>query len=249
MRARLGALLAAAVLPAALVTAATAGPAQADVRYGPIPNPASVHPMDSNWGGYIATGSNFRSISGSWTEPQVQCGSYNDLFAPWLGIDGYGTQTVEQAGVETNCSSGSPQYRAWYEMYPAAPVYFSDPVSAGDTITCSVTTDGSGSYELTIGDSTKGWSEHTTQSLNGANASAEAVIESPTGSYPSFSQLHFSDITIDGQPLAGYNPVGLTSGGYTPTGLSGGSFSMVPGGGWLHPGHSAAHAGSGQVRY
>jgi hypothetical protein len=57
------------------------------------------------------------------------------------------------------------------------------------------------------------------------------VIESPTSSYPSFSELDFSGVTVDGQPFDAANPQVLTSGGYGPTALGNGSFAMVPGGG------------------
>ncbi|OIK03653.1 G1 family glutamic endopeptidase [Streptomyces monashensis] len=185
--------------------------------------------QDSNWGGYVATGS-FGTISGSWTEPHATCNSSNDLFAPWVGLDGYGSQTVEQTGVQTDCSSGSPVLSAWYEMYPAAPVYWNDPVSEGDSITAKVVSNGGGSYTLTLTDNTKGWTEHVSQNLGAHNASAEAVIESPTQSYPSFSKLDFSGVTVDGKSFDATNPQAFTSGGYTPGPLSGGSFSMTPSG-------------------
>ncbi|WP_194894550.1 G1 family glutamic endopeptidase [Catenulispora pinisilvae] len=187
--------------------------------------------QDSNWGGYVATG-NFTSISGSWTEPQVTCNTSNDLYAPWVGIDGYGSESVEQTGVQTDCSSGSPVYSAWYEMYPAQPVYWNDPVSAGDSFTGSVADSGGGNYTITLTDNTAGWTETTQQQYNGQDASAEAVIESPTSSYPSFSQQDFSNVTVDGQVFDSTNPQALTSGGYGPTALSNGSFSMEPGAGF-----------------
>lgn len=223
-RARISA--AAMLLAAAALAPAGAGQAAATtVGFGPLAHPF----QDSNWGGYVATGS-FTSISGSWTEPQVTCNSTSDLFAPWIGIDGYGSQTVEQTGIQTDCSSGQPVLSAWYEMYPAAPVYWSDPVSEGDTISASVVSNGGGNYTLTLTDNTKGWTEHTTQNLSAQNASAEAVIESPTSSYPSFSRLDFSGVTVNGQAFDAANPQALNSGGYVPGPLSNGSFSMTPSG-------------------
>ncbi|HEY3477702.1 MAG TPA: G1 family glutamic endopeptidase [Streptomyces sp.] len=193
-----------------------------------------AHPMqgfsgDSNWGGYVARGSNFTNVTGSWTMPHVTCNSSNDLYAPWIGIDGYGSQTVEQTGVQVDCSSGSPAYSGWYEMYPAAPRYFSNPVSAGDVFTASVVSNGGGSYTLKLSDTTKGWSKTTNARLSARNASAEAVIESPTGSYPSFSRQDFSGITVNGRSFSTYGPQAIDSGPYTETPLNGGSFSIIPG--------------------
>lgn len=231
-RAKASARAAAAVL--ALSCASLAGPVQAatpGVSFGTARGFA--HPLhgfsgDSNWGGYIAQGS-FSSISGSWTMPSVSCNTSNDLFAPWIGIDGYGSQTVEQTGVAVDCSNGSPDYAGWYEMYPAAPVYFSNPVSAGDNFSASVVDNGGGSYSLRLTDNTQGWTQTTQQSLGADDLSAEAVIESPTGSYPSFSRLDFSGITVNGQQFSDYGPEAIDSGPYTETSLNGGSFSIVPG--------------------
>lgn len=217
----------------ALSGAAIAAPATAatGVVFAPVTFSHGGHPFsgDSTWGGYVAQGSGFKSITGSWTMPQVQCNTYNDLFAPWVGIDGYGSQTVEQTGVQADCSSGSPVYSAWYEMYPAQPVYWSNPVSAGDSFTGSVTTATRGSYTIKLTDNTKGWTKTTTQRLNAQNVSAEAVIESPTQSYPSWTNLSFSNVTVNGHAFSYYNPQSMDSGPYTETALQGGSFSIIPG--------------------
>jgi hypothetical protein len=183
-----------------------------------------------NWSGYAASGGSYSSVTSTWTEPSVQCNSTNDLFAPWVGIDGYGNSTVEQTGVATDCSSGSPQYAGWYEMYPAAPVYYNDPVSAGDSITATVNRS-SNSYTLTLTDNTQGWSETTTKSLAAQHSTVEVIIESPTASYPDFGSVNFSGSTVDASPLANYGPTALDAenGSYYEdhTGaLSGGNFSI-----------------------
>ena len=105
----------------------------------------------------------FATATASWTEPSASCNSTNDLFAPSVGIDSDGSATVEQAGVAADCSSGSPVYQAWYEMYPAAPVYYRNPVSAKDKITATVVRTGTSTYRLDISDTTKGWSKSVTK--------------------------------------------------------------------------------------
>jgi hypothetical protein len=240
------AALAAALVGGAALLVGLAAPANAQVahvHYGPQ-HSNGHHAMiggsrhggfnqdGGNWSGYVATGSGFDSASVNWTEPQVSCNSSNDLMAPWVGIDGYGSQSVEQTGVQTDCSSGSPEYSAWYEMYPDSPVFYNDPVSAGDQITSSVTTDGNGNYTLTLSDTTQGWTETTPASYQGANASAEAIIESPTAAYPDFGSVNFSDFRINGQDAGQYDPTALdasNSSGFEDhtSGLSGGSFSIA----------------------
>jgi hypothetical protein len=186
-----------------------------------------------NWGGYVSFGS-FTTATASWTEPAVTCTSTDDLFAPWVGIDGDGSSTVEQTGVATDCSSGRPVYQAWYEMYPKSPVYYSlssYPVSAGDKFVAKVTRSSS-TYTLTLTDSTKGWTKTTVASLSSArNASAEVIIESPTGAYPRFGTVSFSNSQINGSLLANWSPTLMdasNSFGYEDhtSAVSGGSFSI-----------------------
>ena len=225
--------LAIAAVAAASLTAA-AGSASAPPMFG-----APFHGQafsGGNWGGYVSMGS-FTTATASWREPSVTCNSRNDLFAPWVGIDGDGSSTVEQTGVATDCSSGRAVYQAWYEMYPAAPVYYSEsaaPVRAGDSFTATVTRSGN-SYKLDISDTTAGWSKTTTQSLNAQHSTAEAIIESPTDSYPSINGgISFSGVKFDGRNLGNTNPRGLNaddrgSGTYSPgaIGSDGQSFTMT----------------------
>ncbi|WUH94178.1 G1 family endopeptidase [Streptomyces sp. NBC_00433] len=203
------------VAPVAVAVAALAAPA---VPAGAAAAPGlSFRPLHYNingynWGGYAATGSGFTSVSAAWTEANATCRSTDDLYAPWVGIDGYGSSTVEQTGVATDCSSGSPVHQAWYEMYPANPVYLSRssyPVSAGDHISASVTYAGSSKYTLKLTDSSRGWTYTTTKSLSSQRTSAEVIIESPTGAYPNFGTLNFTSATVNGSSLGSFGPVAL----------------------------------------
>jgi hypothetical protein len=165
-----------------------------------------------NWGGYAATGS-YTTASASWTLPATTCTSTNDLYAAWVGLDGYGSSTVEQTGVAADCSSGSLRWRPWYEMYPRSPVYFTGVTTrTGDSISATVTSLGGGKYRLVISDSTSGWSKTFNQSLSSArNASAEAVVESPTDSYPRFASQPFTSVTFNGRALSSTGPTRLTA--------------------------------------
>jgi len=187
-----------------LAAGAVGGPAKAKVVTGK----EGYNINGYSWSGTVVTGSGFTSVTATWTEPSVTCHSYNDLMAIWVGIDGYGSSTVEQTGVATDCSSGAPVYQGWYEMYPASPVYYSltsYPVRAGDQITATVSRSGA-TYTLTLHNGTRGWTKATIKSMSASNASAEVIIESPTGSYPAFGTVSFSNIQINGSPLANWNP-------------------------------------------
>ncbi len=169
---------------------------------GPLTGPNSI----SNWGGYVGHGASgtFTSATANWTVAHVTC-NVNGLFAPWVGIDGDGSSTVEQTGVQTECSGGQVSHAAWYEMYPAGPVYYNDPVSEGDKFTASVTYSG-GTFTLTIKDITKGWTESVQKSNGSAQRlSAEAVIEGP-GGYPTFQVQKFTNVEFNHQSLKSWNP-------------------------------------------
>jgi Peptidase A4 family len=217
---KLPSLLAAATLGATVLTAA-GGSAAAGPGFAP-----HTDTFGGNWAGYAASGQTFTSITGSWTEPQATCTARHDLYAPWVGLDGYNDRTVEQTGVQTSCSTGTPVDSGWYEMYPAAPRYYSNPVSTGDTITATVTYQGGTSYSLTLKDVTKGWSHTVTKSLSARNASAEAVIEAP-GGFPGLpSGVTFNNVTVNGKLLSTFSPVKLTSARFRPGPLSGGTFTV-----------------------
>ena len=197
---------------AATAVAAPAVPAAAAAAQGLSFRPLHYNINGYNWGGYAATGSGFTSVAATWTEPSATCNSTDDLYAPWVGIDGSGTSTVEQTGVATDCSSGSPVDQAWYEMYPANPVYLSlssYPVSAGNSITASVTYAGSSKYTLKLTNSSRGWTYTTTKTLSASRESAEVIIESPTGAYPDFGTLKFTSATVNGSSLGSFSPVAL----------------------------------------
>jgi hypothetical protein len=207
------------------------------------PNHKVTNSSSTNWAGYSATGGRFTSISASWTQPTAVCTFGSSWSSFWVGLDGDGSNTVEQTGSSADCSSANvPSYYAWYEMYPKYPVNLSGPVKAGDAFTASVTTDGVGRFTLTINDTTQGWSYQTTQRSNKASLySAEVIAEAPSsrsGVLPltNFGRVAFSNSTANGVSLANLNPdrIDMVSGGTTKASTgsisSGGSFTVT----WQH---------------
>ena len=223
----IGAVAFVGVAAGAGATTATAYSARHDL-FGP------VRPDLSNWGGYAASGTagEFTTAAADWTIPTVTCLAKHDLYAPWVGIDGYNDSTVEQTGVQTSCKTGSPVESAWYEMYPALPVYFSNSVSAGDAIAASVTYAG-GTFTLKISDTTQGWTQTVQKALAGAQrGSAEAVIEAP-GGYPQISSVKFTHVLLNGADLSTFSPVKLRTGSggtvYVPGAIvNGTNFTIKP---------------------
>jgi hypothetical protein len=82
-----------------------------------------------NWSGYAIVNSNNpfmatnTTIYGSFVIPVAQqafgtCTNTLDYSSQWVGIDGYGSPDVFQAGVEADAKCSGSYYSAWYEWYP-----------------------------------------------------------------------------------------------------------------------------------
>jgi hypothetical protein len=222
-----------------------ASPALAFVERHAAPNQRIRHGVSTNWSGYAVTGFGpYTSVSSSWTQPAVNCASTPTGFSAfWVGLDGDTTKTVEQTGSEANCSSGTAVYGAWFEMFPKRPVFYSNPVSPGDSFTASVTSLSRGRFQLTLSDTTQAWSQTTTQRRKSARrGSAEVIAEAPSsrsGVLPlaDFGMIGFSGASVNGSLLTsstpGIEPLTMTSGATvkaSPSPISSGSVSDT----WHH---------------
>jgi hypothetical protein len=200
-----------AALALFLVFAFPAGAgAHSVVRHG-APNHRITRSTSTNWAGYSATGGRFTRVSATWKQPTATCTAATAYSSFWVGLDGDGTNTVEQIGTDADCSGGKPVYYAWYEMYPKFPVNLSLTIRPGDTLSASVTTDGSGSFTLAIRDTTSGRSFTTVQKLRRAKlGSAEVIAEAPSSGsvlpLANFGSVGFSAATVNGQPIGNFHP-------------------------------------------
>jgi hypothetical protein len=234
-----GAFVGVLVIAAAL-SASTGGAAAPSVRHGRLLR--ITNSTSTNWSGYAVTGSKFTSVSSSWTEPTATC-SATAYSSFWVGLDGDTSNTVEQTGTDADCSGRTPQYYAWYEMYPKYPVNLSGAVHPGDKLTASVTTNGSGSFTLTIADSTQKWTFSTSQKLKSAKlASAEVIAEAPSSSRGVLPLANFGTVSFTGASANGalltsstphIDPITMQSGSTVkaqPSSIGSGAFSVA----WKH---------------
>lgn len=172
----------------------------------------------ANWAGYVlrAPGGGVSDVRGSWVVPAIQgtCPSTDAYSAMWVGIDGWGSNTVEQTGTESSCVKGSPVYAAWYEFYPAASHVLSKiAVHPGDVIAAEVSASGS-RFTITLTDVTTGASfAKAKQDGKALRVSAEWIAEAPSS----------GGATL---PLADFGTVGF---GYDSTGVAGTCFATVGG--------------------
>ncbi|MBF9072621.1 G1 family glutamic endopeptidase [Streptacidiphilus fuscans] len=225
-----------AVAPAAAAAAHSASVPHLDHR---LPRHASG---DSNWGGYAVTGGAYRAVTGDWTVPALDCSATAGDISFWSGLDGWTSSSVEQIGLDAVCTrKGTVQYNPWVEMYPANSIYFTETVKAGDTMTSSVTTNGSGSFTLILADPTQGWTKTYTKTLANAPLSSAEVIDEAIGSQsippcPDFHQVQFSNVTANGEDFASAGTVNTTNLERAGTlltqdgALNGSSFAIS----WLH---------------
>jgi hypothetical protein len=205
------ATLAGLLVVAGAATARPAAGTHAPMRPGPahpVPMRQLAYATSTNWAGWDNVGSTYTTVSASWVQPAVTCGSRETSYSSfWVGLDGDGSNSVEQTGSEADCNRGTPVYYSWYEFYPAYPVNYSSTVRPGDHFTAKVTYTGSGSYTLVLSDTTRGWSHTKTGSAPSAqNASAEVIAEAPssnTGVLPlaNFGSVKFTGATVNGSPL------------------------------------------------
>ena len=170
------------------------------------------HPLvtSTNWSGYAAVAKknvHLRFVAANFTIPAVNCarsklGSEGVAYASnWVGLDGFKSNTVEQAGVDSWCdSSRTAHYDAWYEMYPLGPVVFSG-VHPGDAISVSIFRNGS-KYNLALTDRTTGGRIRTSKSCPShstcRDSSAEVITEDPGNAEPFIDLAYFGMVNFTG---------------------------------------------------
>ncbi len=183
------------------------------------------------WYGYAVIGSTYTSTTADWTMPTLACTTKGAYVAIWTGLDGYSSATTEQVGAEADCSGGTASYFGWYDLYPAAPVDFSNTLQPGDHLDAAVTYDGAQKFTVTLDDVTRGWSHSVNQSLAGAaRSSAETVVQVPANlsCAPPQTLAAFTGDTVNGSPLGSQDPVKVTGSDshITVSAVSGKTFSV-----------------------
>jgi hypothetical protein len=197
----------------------------------------STPTLTQNWGGYvdIAAGQ-YNLISAQYvlgtcttgTPPSSSTWYRSTLatqvpssMAVWVGLDGYGSGSVEQCGFQvldtTPGVSGGMNTSTWLEMYPAYPELWSPanyPVSFGDTVINEVQFDGT-YFILTNSNLTKGWTYSARKGANGAmvdegqplkRTCSEVIIECQVYGMP---LINFGTYTFTGIQGMSSSPIGV----------------------------------------
>jgi hypothetical protein len=142
--------------------------------------PATVSSSSSNWSGYAASGGTFTSVTGTWTVPTV-AGTTAGADATWVGIGGLTTSDLIQAGTQAQVDgSGNVQYSSWIEMLPAASQRVPLSVTAGDSVTVTITQQSGNDWLIAMKNNSSGGSYNITVQYSSSNSSAEWVQEAPS---------------------------------------------------------------------
>jgi hypothetical protein len=193
-----------------------------------LATPISSDQTSINWGGYSAVTAphQYTSARGTFSVPLITCSpGENSWASQWAGLDGYGTSTVEQTGVDEGCFNGSPEYIAWYEVYPYMPIDYQNVFpQPGDVITSAVNWISGTTYSLSLTDSTNGQQQSVVAAVPGAiNGGAECIGEDPgipQAQYSDFSPVTFTDCTANGAPIGQWNPYKINTVASTGTPLA-----------------------------
>lgn len=133
-----------------------------NIKHGPARTasgrPVSARPTNArvsnatsgNWSGaakFSPAGKPYGFVGGQWTVPSPNSTTDGVFYASeWVGIDGWNSSDVLQAGTETQITKvlfiTARQVYAWWEWFPAGEVAISNlPVSAGDVMYCLICAD------------------------------------------------------------------------------------------------------------
>ena len=145
------------------------------------PGPAaSVTSSSSNWSGYAASGGTFTSVTGTWTVPTVSA-TTSGADATWVGIGGLVSNDLIQAGTQAMVDgSGSVEYSSWIEMLPQSSRPVPLTVSAGDSVTVTITQQSGNDWLISMKNNTTKGTYSVTVQYASSNSSAEWVQEAPS---------------------------------------------------------------------
>lgn len=221
-----------AVTAAAAV--ATAAPSQAAQLFSPTIPPswpaAAVQPnsqlQSATFGGQtvIADGRTLPTVSADWLVPAIETGgSQANAVGLAVSFDGYRGTPVEQLAVRARWNPGSRtiSYAAWYRA-AGAPVPLLGTIHAGDHISAQIWATGGGSYQYSLSNVTRNWTDNVKVQDGAADPSSAdvGVVAVPTdtsGYYPlsDFGTVAITNARI-GWPMGSWLPDSVVMAGSTP---------------------------------
>ncbi|KAF8342490.1 peptidase A4 family-domain-containing protein [Amanita rubescens] len=97
--------------------------------------------ISNNWAGSIqnSTQGTFTTVTGTFVVPTPS--APEGFSAIWVGISGFTCQSgaLLQTGIQMNLANDDVSYQAWYEWYPAGPIFFDNiAINSGDQVRLTV---------------------------------------------------------------------------------------------------------------
>lgn len=185
-----------------------------------ITTPARITDTSSNWSGYVANGGTYTSVTGTWIVPQVGT-TTTGADATWVGIGGVTGTDLIQAGTQaTVTGDGAVTYASWTEILPdysrTAPLQ----VTAGDSVTVTITEQTSGVWLIVMRNNTTSDSYEKTLQYASSRSSAEWVQEAPSTSRGTLPLSDFGTVRfIAGSAVRDGRTLGLDALGATPVAM------------------------------
>lgn len=204
---------------------AAGSPVSAPARhYYPPGGTVGTMQYSYNWSGYVSlpasgTSQTFSAVRAHWVVPSVTClGDYPESVVQWVGLDGWLDGTVEQGGTQAYCNGTTPEYWAWWEMFPTNYIQDTFAVTPGDNVSASVTyAANTGNYTIVVQDVTSGQSltevEQCATNLTCRRSSAEWIVESPSydNTYANIPRWSATSLLSDDAAITGSKAVGISS--------------------------------------
>jgi hypothetical protein len=145
-----------------------------------------------NWSGYavVPGSSKVTAVASTQVVPAVN-GTTPGLASTWTGIGGHGSSDLIQAGVAEEFIPGlGPNYFAWYELLPDAPVDLSNcsgdascTVRPGDTVTVTIQATGAiqsnQTWDISVVNAGH-WTYSKSVTYKSTYSSAEWILEAPS---------------------------------------------------------------------
>jgi Peptidase A4 family len=154
---------------------------------------ALANATSGNWSGaadFSAKGKPYRWVAGQWTVPNPHAPGAGSYYASeWVGIDGWNSNDVLQAGTETEITEilwfNIANVYTWWEWFPAGEVAITNlPVSAGDVMYCLICVNSTTSATVYFSNQSSGVSTSFTITAPAGTTLvgnvAEWIVERPT---------------------------------------------------------------------
>jgi hypothetical protein len=138
-------------------------------------------------------------VNASWTVPEVKPSENNTFAGVWVGIGGYGEETLIQIGTEHEYINGRSLYYAWYELLPDYLVHIPNlRIRPGETVIASISlvNENASTWSIEMRDVTRGEHFEKIVVYNSSRLTAEWIVERPNVNDAKSTLADFGNVTF-----------------------------------------------------